>query len=396
MIHQTSGSFVGSAKIELEKQPQYVYSEVIADSYTFKSANATFNNIKSNVYAKGSTDTSGDFDISHIVEVEGEYNIVKPALPKTIRNSNVHVIANGKLWEPSITYHIGNSLSINVDATLYHINTSANAVILPSYTLTTSNYFLSLLPSSNISVSCHIPDVAAWYRFGGDIVASAKVTSNAHIIQNCLSTNIMSPTIIIDNEVHLNKYCISDVLADWITSTVNSDPIIYRNVHADIEQSVEIEKECNIYSHAECDILPNVIYSGEATKQYNGIVNVECTINEIDVEGYLESWSDIILLMPTCNVICAGWHTGDASFNIENYCQIDAEYKTYKQGEISVDITGGVVVSNPYLDAFWIPRGITERLIYVTSNSVAFNVAGANVYTYDIDINNNPLIYVTH
>jgi hypothetical protein len=27
---------------------------------------------------------------------------------------------------------------------------------------------------------------------------------------------------------------------------------------------------------------------------------------------------------------------------------------------------------------------------------VAFNVAGANVYTYDIDINNNPLIYVTH
>jgi len=365
-----------------------VYSEIVADSYTYKSAHALINNIKSYVTAKGSTDTSGDFDLDHMTTVDALSNIIQSAFPNTLTNSTISIGATANLWEPSITYRLRNSLSVDVTPGILINNTIVQDIKL-SPEINVDKHYTIYSSQFDVRGTSSVASVPGWYICGGDYLASSKVSAESNTAQQAISTEINNSIDNIEGNAVILK--ITGANISGIYNTVDANSIMYRNSEAVLEHTVEISATSTGDNYGVININQNVTYVADANKIYDGAANVLCDYIDVDANGYTEI-SIEANITSSCKVISAAWHSGDGLFSIDNYCQIDANCRIIIQGEISANLSGVAIVTNPYLDAFWIPRGIRERLIYVSSNSVAFNVAGAQVYTHETGINNNQLI----
>jgi len=201
---------------------------------------------------------------------------------------------------------------------------------------------------------------------------SSTVNKYATPLDNIVNTGLLEtqPQLTCKSSIAVNTHCNIEAINDYINSYAGADVVILNDISR---------------------VTANTIN--------NGHINITATDNHFEISSTWQSYyvnADISIDYNSTTLDVSSWTTGESEFNINNYINIDAQpYIQTTTTVVYLNIKAGGIVTNPNLDAFWVPRGITERLIFVSNNSITFIGTGATFHTHNNNINGSELIHIT-
>ena len=387
--------------------PRHNVASVVSFGYNSKNATAYIHPAFNHITAVCSAGNEAHAVISSSNNVDVYANIKVYINDNTMFNGGTYNInADGSITITPIEVSVFNNTELSINGTVLR-NSIYNTIDASAVSNMSAPPNISIFGRASVSCksnSSSVSTVRCWTTFGADIVAIDTVylqaistiqhTANPY---NNVNTNSAHTTIL----PIINKIAHSDITADhasfdgtevWVHTFPISNITTQHISVSSIDHFIGLQLELNLTAGT------NTVESGATIAPYAS-ANIAALPTTISLGGV---WANYTQSTPThvhsshASVMAYPWYTGECTFDTNASVSIECVAQQISSISASSNIHGATVMSNPYLDAFWVPRGITKRRIYISNNSVThFNASAAQMFAHDADYDGAPLIYVT-